>query len=311
MSNMYQPAAEQPRGPGLADTMRGVGRLLGRLIAIAVVLAAGVAGWFAVEELAIAAEDHSVLLPELGEGLPTARLDEPIAWRRFQVTYSAVGTSAEEASLDEANERYWFDLDSWKIRSAVMTDSGLEAVEIQGDSGFRRSGADGEWVEQDRMTARNISSYVLGGIGPFLLTDLVPPNALGFTSLELEGTSKGERVYEVKVDAMTLREQHPLAYQRWVASTRIIGDGTALFRIRVREDGYIVRIDGGNSAVIWTDLEAGVQFESPLSALSSPVTAPPNSVIGAPDVSIAGDPSLSPSILVPPDVVGDAPQQQD
>ena len=148
-----------------------------------------------------------------------------------------------------------------------------------GDSSFTRPSANGEWVERNTQETRDIASWLMTGVGPFVLTDLVPPNTLGFTTLELEGTSRGERVYEVAVDAVTLQEQHPLAHQRWTAATRLVNDTSGLFRIRVREDGYIVRIDGESSSVQWDVLDSGVVFLSPLSqaavaAPASPATVP-------------------------------------
>lgn len=261
----FQPTA----GPGRPrSSFSGVARLVGRLITLACVGAAGVAGWFGVDELALAEDNGrpvAVTLPELGGGLPTAQLVEPQPWRVFQLTYSQ----------DGRDEQYWFDLDRWMIRTQIDHGEGSDEIEIRGDRGFRRGPNDDDWVEQDEPTTRAIASFVMGGIGPFLLTDLVPPDALGFTSLELEGTSKGVRVYEVGIDSVTLREQHPLLHQRWVESTRIIGDGSPLFRIRVREDGYVVRIDGENAAVAWTELSGGIAFQSPLAIPTGPFEPQP------------------------------------
>ncbi|NND75947.1 MAG: hypothetical protein HKN44_13155 [Ilumatobacter sp.] len=264
-----------------------VGRLLGRLIRLAIVLAAGAAGWIGIDRLAFA-QDDTVPLPELGDGLPTARLNEPEPWRQFQLTYVQ----------PDYEEHYWFDLDSWKIRSQVITPERTDSAEIYDDLWYWQTGIDGEWVEQDPATTRTIAGFAMGGVGPFLLTDLVPPGTLGFTTLELEGTSKGERVYEVIVDAATLELQHPLAYNRWITTTRILGDGSAVYRIRVRPDGYILRIDNGDAAAIWTDLPGGVPFQSPLADIGAvpPVdtvdVAPADTVAVAPvdtgDVTPAG-----------------------
>ena len=116
----------------------------------------------------------------------------------------------------------------------------------------------------DLSYGRDMTAWLMADVGPYVLTDLVPPQTLGFTTLELEGTSRGERVYEVVVDAATLQEQHPLAHQRWSDAVRLVGDTTGVYRIRVREDGYIVRIDGETASVQWDDLIGGVVFFSPL-----------------------------------------------
>jgi hypothetical protein len=244
----------------------GVFALLGRVVVAGLVVAAGCAGWFAAERYIDELLDRpletttsaTAALPLLGGGLPNQRLVVIDPWRRFTLTYT-----------DGVNsEHYWFDLDTWKLRAELSSASSADFIEIHGDQGFRRTGLDGEWIAQDAATTRGIAGYVMGGIGPFVLTDLVPPNTLGFTTLELEGTSRGERVYEVAVDAATLRERHPLAYERWVTTTRIVGDGSGLYRIRVRPDGYIVRIDGESSSLEWGTLR-DVEFFSPLAALAS------------------------------------------
>lgn len=262
------------------SSFSGVIALLGRFVAAALVFAAGGAGWFAADRYGDDLLDRPVEtttavaagLPQLGEGLPSERLVTLAPWRRFTLTYT-----------DQSNsELYWFDLDTWKLRAEIVAGPSADFVEIHGDRGFRRSGADGEWVAQDAETTRGIASYVMGGIGPFVLTDLVPPNTLGFTALELEGTSRGERVYEVAVDAATLREVHPLAYERWVSTTRIVGDGSGIYRIRVRPDGYIVRIDGESSSLEWGTLRT-VEFFSPLAAPNPTLqqAIPPQPVVDA------------------------------
>lgn len=254
--------------------MAGITALLGRIIAFALIAAAGVVGWFGIEELDIGlpasgagAPVLAASLPELGDGLPAARLQSPAPWRQFALTY-------QDATH---TNRFWIDLDSWQLRIASTNATDTSDFEIDGDRSYTRTSATAEWVEQDVQGTRDIASWLMSGIGPFVLTDLVPPNTLGFTSLELEGTSRGERVYEVSVDAVTLQEQHPLAHQRWAAATRLVNDTSGIFRIRVREDGYIVRIDGETSSVQWDVLDGGVVFFSPLSQqlAEAPATIPP------------------------------------
>jgi hypothetical protein len=252
MSPTPTPAQGQPRpSSGLAR----FASVLGRIMALALIAGAGVVGWFGVEEFDLGipssgngAPALAASLPDLGDGLPAARLQSPAPWRQFALTYQ-----------DPAyTNRFWIDLDSWQLRIEATQDAGTSAVEINGDRSFTREPAATEWVARDVKETRDIASWLMSGIGPFVLTDLVPPNTLGFTSLELEGTSRGERVYEVAVDAATLQEQHPLAHQRWVEATRLVSDTSGIYRIRVREDGYIVRIDGETSSVQWDALEGAV-----------------------------------------------------
>ncbi len=282
-----------------AGGIASVGRFIRRLVGLAVVGAAGVGGWIGAEHLAFA-ESSTVPLPELGGGLPTARLHEPEPWRQFTLTYLQ----------PEREENYWFDLDAQTIRSQVVTPERTDTAEIYDGVWYYQTGVDGEWVEQDPATTRTIASFAMGGVGPFLLTDLVPPDALGFTTLELEGTSKGERVYEVIVDAATLQLQHPLAFNRWVTTTRILGDGSAVFRIRVRPDGYILRIDNGEASAIWSDLPGGVRFESPLAAKApTPTTVPSTDVPTAPTSTAPTSPPTTAAATPPPAPAGDRVEQ--
>ncbi len=267
--------------PRTRSTLAGVASLLGRMMAFALVAGAGVVGWFGVDELELgipasgnAAPVLAVSLPELGEGLPAARLQSPAPWRQFALTYQDAAYS----------NHFWIDLDAWQLRIESTQGAETSAVEINGDRSFTRELGSPDWVERDVQATRDIASWLMSGIGPFVLTDLVPPNTLGFTSLELEGTSRGERVYEVSVDAATLQDQHPLAHQRWAEATRLVSDTSGVYRIRVREDGYIVRIDGESSSVQWDALEGGVAFLSPFSLepLQTPATAPATTLPGTP-----------------------------
>jgi hypothetical protein len=254
-------------------TVGNVAALLGRILAAALVLVAGAAGWYGVERFDLGqrataadatADEPVVTLPSLGNGLPALHLEQPDPWRQFTLT----------STQDARTEQYWFDLDRWELRTQVVTAAGTDSVEIAADRGFTLSAGSSEWVEHDPETTRNIARFVLGGVGPFVLTDLIQPGALGFTTLELEGTSRGDRVYEVVVDAPTLKQRHPLAYDRWVARTRLVPDGNGVYRIRVLPDGYVVRIDHENGSVEWEDLVGGVPFSSPLSATVPPVETP-------------------------------------
>jgi hypothetical protein len=289
MNPTRTPAQGLPRP---ASSFAGVVSLFGRITAFALIAGAGVVGWFGVEESDLSipwsGNGASVLaasLPDLGDGLPAARLQSPAPWRQFALTYQ-----------DPAyTNRFWIDLDSWQLRIETTQDTGTSAVEINGDRSFTREPAVAEWAARDVQETRDIASRLMSGIGPFVLTDLVPPNTLGFTSLELEGTSRDERVYEISVDAATLQEQHPLAHQRWVEATRLLSDTSGVYRIRVREDGYIVRIDGETSSVQWDALEGGVVFFSPfaLEVSKIPPTAPLTTGPGAP-VDVTPAPLESP-----------------
>jgi hypothetical protein len=278
MSPTPAPTEGQPRPSSWPARAASV---LGRITALALIAGAGVVGWLGVEEfdLGIPSSGNgapvlAASLPDLGDGLPAARLQSPAPWRQFALTYQ-----------DPAyTNRFWIDLDSWQLRIEATQDAGMSAVEINGDRSFTREPAATEWVARDVQETRDIASWLMSGVGPFVLTDLVPPNTLGFTTLELEGTSRDERVYEVSVDSATLLELHPLAHQRWVEATRLVSDTSGVYRIRVREDGYIVRIDGETSSVQWDALEGGVMFLSPF-ALEAPqtlATAPATTVPGAP-----------------------------
>ena len=253
-----QPSVQGAPRPG--SSFAGVVSLLGRIMALALIVGAGVVGWLGVEESDLdipwSRNSASVLaasLPDLGDRLPAARLDPPAPWRQFAVTY-------QDATH---TNRFWIDLDSGLFRVETTRDGETSEIEISGDRSFAREQAAAEWVARDVQATRDTASWMPIGVGPMLLTDLVPPNTLGFVSLELEGTSRDERVYEIAVDAATLQEQQPLAHQRWVEATRLVTGASGVFRIRVREDGFIVQIEGETSSVRWDAFEGGVVFLSP------------------------------------------------
>lgn len=301
-----------PVGPPGAQSAKRTGGarflgLMGRLVGATVLIAAGVCGWIGIDRFDVevpftrsSSAEAAVVetvddLPELGDGLPESRLRTPEPWRQFELTYQE----------GEKVERFAFDLDNWQLNVSSSGGPPGDEIEIDGDRGFvRRAGTD-VWVEQSVQDTRNIASFLMAGIGPFVLTDLVPPNVLGFTTLELEGTSRGERVYEVSVDAPTLQNQHPLAYQRWVTMTRVVDASSEVYRIRVRPDGYIIRIDGLDRSVQWNPLPDGVEFFSPVAtpapAVTVPVVADP-AAAPAPDVAPetapvpAADPAVDPAV---------------
>jgi len=299
-SPAFDPVEQPPHRPAIA-TLRGVASLLGRFVVVAALGGVGVAGWMGAErydlDVPFLSNSSSLAtsLPELGDGLPELRLQSPEPWRQFTVTHRE-GDSVEISS---------FDLDGWRVAVPSTDESPRDAIEIQGDQGFVRLAGTEEWVEQDSVATRNIARGLMAGIGPFLVTDLVPPNVLGFTTLELEGTSRGERVYEVSVDAPTLRSEHPLAYERWVSTTRIVNESSDVYRIRVREDGYVVRIDGPGRSVQWDPLPAGVQFVSPLAAVA-PLATVPLTVGGDLGAPSGVEPGPEPA-SVPAAPAGDAP----
>ena len=285
--------------PRPTASMGGVKSLLGRVVAGGLVVAAGLGGWVAVENFDIAIPSSgngsaaiATALPTLGDGLPSARLQSPAPWRQFSLTYQSAAQT----------NRFWIDLDSWQLRIESSNADSNTAVEIQGDRSFTQDSDGAEWSEQDVQATRDITAWLMADIGPYVLTDLVPPQTLGFTTLELEGTSRGERVYEVAVDAATLQEQHPLAHQRWVDAIRLVGDTTGVYRIRVREDGYIVRIDGEAASVQWDDLIGGVEFFSPMDEGTPVTTAPVGPDSPVETVPAAPDAGAAPPADAPADV---------
>ncbi len=277
--------------PQHASSLSGVKSLLGRVVAGGLVVAAGLGGWVAVERfdlsLPISSTGSSGIataLPTLGDGLPASRLQSPAPWRQFTLTYQS----------GEQTNRFWVDLDGWQLRIESSDADGDRSVEIHGDRSFTRAADGAEWAEGDVESTRSLTAFLMADVGPYVLTDLVPPQTAGLTTLELEGTSRGERVYEVSIDSATLQNQHPLAHQRWANAVRLVGDTTGVYRIRVREDGYIVRIDGETASVQWDDLVGGVVFFSPLDEQQATGAVP-----GLPETDPAVDP-LAESTDVPP-----------
>ncbi len=283
-----QPAVKKP-----AATAAGVASLLGLMFAVLAVAAAGIGGWFAVDRYNIALPESmqssggATELPALGDGLPSTQLRASTPWRSFALTYQ----------VGDQTDRYWIDLDTWQVKFESSQTDATTGFELAGGRGFAMDTDGASWTQMDAEHTETLSRMALVGAGPFLLTELLPPNTVGFTTLELEGTSRGVRVYEVEVDGDTLRAQHPLAHDRWVNTSRFVADHddlSGLYRIRVRDDGYVIRIDTDGASVQWDDLPDGVAFVSPLAEeLNSAATATvdpdaPNVATGA----VAADSAL-------------------
>jgi len=83
-------------------------------MAFGLIVGAGVVGWLGVEESDLdipwTRNSASVLaasLPDLGDGLPAARLHPAAPWRQFAVTYQAATHT----------NRFWIDLEFRAIQS--------------------------------------------------------------------------------------------------------------------------------------------------------------------------------------------------
>ena len=99
--------------PQRTSSLAGVASLLGRIIAFALIAGAGVIGWFGIERFDISvpagnsgAPVLAASLPELGDGLPEARLQSPAPWRQFELTYQDAAQT----------NHFWIDLDTWQLR---------------------------------------------------------------------------------------------------------------------------------------------------------------------------------------------------
>lgn len=243
--------------PDSPSSLRRALGVVGMVLATVAVVAAGAAGWFGVERFVLAdGGSDGTSLGAVGDGLPTERLDPPAEpWRRFEVTLR----------FTDREHRVALDLDAQAMRFRILEPDVAYDFVARADAGHERT--DGEWVALTPDQTAAQSQLFVQDVGPFLLTDIVPPAALPYTTL-LSDTMDGElRVFDVAIDAASFRLADPLGHERWLAASGAAADGPARRVVHVRRDGYVVRIDRAGSTRSWTEVETSILADSPLDAL--------------------------------------------
>jgi hypothetical protein len=252
-------------------------RALIRLVVVVVMIAAGAASWFGVERYVLA--DDANTLPSLGDGLPLERLDVPAEpWRRFEFRR----TSGDDESI------YAFDLDADEFSLMLEMADGTTGpgAEGRGHVGYRQTD-DGSWIA---LTEREVEVYYqfrLAESAPLLLTDLIPPAIVPYTTVLRERDENGIRIYEITVDVATLRTERPIDHSRWLLSSDDDVLAPVQMSVTVRKDGYVVSVIDPIDRVTWSDLDGPIVWASPMSTLAPPaVSATNESTTSAPPTTV-------------------------
>lgn len=260
----------------VSSSFRGAGRLLVRLFGIAVVAAAGVAGWFAVDQFVFPEIPGSVAAAVNDTPWPDEYVEPTTEWAAFTLTYTLDGNATHRTSFDPETKRSR--LTYWGPDGAVINE-----VELAGLQAFERLPDSQEWTPAD---SERVDTHIVVGVGrvePVHLSALIPTEVYPFTRVSELAAVDGARQFEVIVDAAGFLEVDPLGFHRWGATADLGFDAAADIRwiVDVRPDGYVERWEGRSPSIeTWTDHESELFFESPLQpVVSTPeAIAPPTSV---------------------------------
>lgn len=256
---------------------------MGQILMVGLVVAAGAAGWFGVEKYVLA--DDFGVLPSLGEGLPTTRLDPPdVAWRRFMRTEISptvdrvlrYDTDAGEFSMEELRS---------DPAAAPGTAPIQNGIEVREDVGYLRKDG-GEWAAIELDAVRSVTEFAFSIGGPHLLTDLVPPAVLPFVVLNDEQEQDGIRTYSMVVDASAFKAARPVDFERWWFRDPDDDELPRTLKIDVRSDGYVVRAETTTADSVttgtWQDLTGPIRMESPIGAIPTASVPPVDTTVPTP-----------------------------
>ena len=280
------PASPTPAPGKVSSSLRGAGRLLARLFGLAIVAAAGVAGWFAVEQFVFPQLPGSVAAAVNETPWPDEYAEPTTEWNAFTVTYTFEGNATHRTSFDPQTKRSR--LTYWNTEGAIIND-----VELAGLQAFQRFPELQEWTPVDPERVDTHVQLGILAVEPVHLSALVPAEVYPFTRVSELAPVDGARQFEVIVDAAGFLDADPISFYRWDATARLGSDAAADMRwiVDVRPDGYVVRWEGRSPSVeTWTEYPADLVFESPLAPVSPTAgdSSAPMPDESAPPVTVEG-----------------------
>jgi hypothetical protein len=268
-----QASSLQPGAWG--SRFRAIGRGLGRIVALAVIAAAGVAGWFAIDEYAARTISGSAVVAEVPIRPWPAELEvDAAAWTSFNMSYIKQDNSTQEMWID--GER--------NIASMVYSDAvgaAIDRFELAGTAGFHQQLGVDDWspIDADQLEAVRTRAY--GEVRPLRLDDLMSASGLRFVKIESDefvGDSSVRRL-TIAVDGTGFQSAEPIAFGEWRRRTIFTSNAEQLrWIVDVRPDGYIERFQGRyDDGVVenWRDLSGPVVLESSLAAEPAPTPIEP------------------------------------
>lgn len=255
----------------LVERLRRGGRIVGRLVACAVIAAAGVGGWLAVERFVFPALAGTIVAAANEGPWPDEFAQPSTRWDSFTLSSTQDGVETHRSSFDPVSRR------------TAIVDSGADGavireVELAGVLGFERTPESPEWSPVDDA---RIDAHILLGVAgtePVHLSALVPDEADDFTTVIELDAAEDTRRFLVVVDTEAFRVADPIAFHRW-SEFQLFGselDTDLRWTVDVRPDGFVVRWEGRSSSVeTWSERPGRLEFESPLAADESTATAEP------------------------------------
>ncbi len=261
--------------------LAAAGRVLGRVISLAVIAAAGVAGWMIVDEVAFAPVAGAVDTTQSTSPWPAAFRQPATNWDSFTLTYRRDGAPTHRSSTDAATGR---------TRITYFDESGAPAsfAEVSGRQVWVRAVGDDQWTRMVDGAERVHLQLGLAAVEPSHLSSIVPSWVEPFVAVA-EQPSEGEHTQlVVAIDAAAAQASDPVAFARWRQEMYFdsAGGGAWTWTVDVRDDGYVVRWAGRYPWIeAWSENPTDLVFESPLqprpTAPATPLpTSPADDAVG-------------------------------
>lgn len=273
------PLGATPTPSRASQTMRSIGRITGRVLSLAVIAAAGVAGWMIVDEVAFGPVAGAVDVDQSASPWPDAFSRQTSTWDSFTLTYRENGAPTHRSSTDAATGR---------TRITYFDDAGAASsfAEVAGLEAWQRSVGDGEWVRADEAMTEGHLQLGLGNAQPSHVSTILPAWAEPFAVVDEQPTDGPTTRLVVSIDVAGLQAAEPVAFERWADDMAVELDGGAIWAwtLDVRDDGYIVRWEGRHDSIeAWGENPADLVFESPLQPRTTPAPVPPSTDASAED----------------------------
>lgn len=234
-----------------ASSRSPVWSAVGRFVAVAAVIGAGVAGWFGFERFVLMAETER---DEIWADLPFA----DTTWDSFIFRSAAAGGVVDRVSHDAT---------TGATRIETLAAGGLAVTtEALGTEAWQRE-RDGAWISSAETSSSAFIETIFLAT-PVRITDVIPAAADRFVTV-VDRTAVGDAyLYELTIDTDAFGREAPIASHDWVERLGDVDLDDPSWRLRIRNDGYIMRWSGLADSVelSWRDLQDPLLLESPIAA---------------------------------------------